>query len=115
MRSFRRVARALKLVAVGLLVAAVAQELAQPEDRRTWHGRVAGVVPYDFRLPTWSRIREAYWNPTDPRLLTERVLGVGWSVNFYQVRRLAAHAFRRISEGRTRPIELRRGAFRRRP
>ncbi len=114
MRPFGPVGRAVTLVALGLLVAAVAQELAQPEDRRAWHGRVFGVVPYDLRLPTWSRIREAYWNPADPRLFTERVMGVGWSVNLYQVRRLAERILRGVGGGQVRPIDLGRGAPRRR-
>jgi len=61
--------------------AALYQELKKPAEERTWHGKVAGVVPYDFRLPTIERIREAYWDPDSDVLFTERVVGVGWSVN----------------------------------
>lgn len=61
--------------------AALYQELRKPEETRTWHGKVAGVVPYDFRLPTIDRIREAYWNPTSDTVFTEKVIGVGWAVN----------------------------------
>jgi len=43
-------------------------------------------VPYDFRFPTIERIKQRWWNPEDPRLLTPRVFGVGWSINLYQVR-----------------------------
>ena len=43
-------------------------------------------VPYDFRFPTIERIKQRWWNREDPRLLTPRVFGVGWSVNLYQVR-----------------------------
>ncbi len=63
MRTLRGLRRLLRVAVIGLFVAAVATELSKPEDQRTWHGRVGGVVPYDFRPPTWERIRAAYWNP----------------------------------------------------
>jgi hypothetical protein len=61
------------------------QELQKPREERTWHGRVAGLVPYDFRLPTAERVREAYWNPDEPRIFTDRVLGIGWAINLYSL------------------------------
>jgi hypothetical protein len=76
-----------RLVRAAILMvtlAAVTQELNKPESERTWHGRVAGV-PYDFRRPSLRRFREAYWNPNDPRLFTDRVIGVGWAINFAQL------------------------------
>jgi hypothetical protein len=73
-----------RALSAGLIVAAIAQELAKPKAERTWTGRVLGFVPYDFRRPTLRRIKEAYWNPDDDRLFTERVLGVGWAINFYR-------------------------------
>jgi hypothetical protein len=76
--------RLIRVAVLLLAAAALAQELGKPEAERTWHGRVVGV-PYDFRWPTWQRIRDAYWNPSDPRILTDRVVGVGWSVNFAQL------------------------------
>jgi hypothetical protein len=82
----RRLRRLIKLAALGLTVAAISQEMAKPEAQRTWQGTVFGFVPYDFRPPTWDRIREAYWNPKDSRVFTERVFGVGWAVNLYQAR-----------------------------
>ena len=60
---------------------AIYQELKKPAEERTWHGKVAGVVPYDFRVPDLRRIREAYWDPASDVLFTEKVVGVGWSVN----------------------------------
>jgi len=60
--------------------------MAKPEGERTWTGEVFGFVPYDFRPPTWQRLRDAYWNPNDERLLQPRPLGVGWAVNLYQAR-----------------------------
>ncbi|MFQ6059426.1 MAG: DUF5808 domain-containing protein [Anaerolineae bacterium] len=70
---------------MSLIAAAVYQELQKSPQERTWHGRVAGLVPYDFRVPTLERLREAYWNPDDPRIFTDRVLGIGWAVNFYSL------------------------------
>ena len=60
---------------------ALYQELKKPAEERTWHGKVAGVVPYDFRVPDLRRIKEAYWDPESDVLFTEKVIGVGWSVN----------------------------------
>jgi len=76
--------RLIRTAVLLLAAAALAQELGKPEAERTWHGRVLGV-PYDFRWPTWQRIRDAYWNPGDPRILTDQVVGVGWSVNIAQL------------------------------
>ncbi len=63
------------------LVAAIYQELKKPPEERTWHGKVAGWVPYDFRVPTIEKIREAYWDPESDRVFSERVVGLGWAVN----------------------------------
>jgi hypothetical protein len=60
---------------------ALYQELKKPDAERTWNGKVAGVVPYDFRLPTFERLRAAYWNPESDQIFSERVFGVGWAVN----------------------------------
>jgi len=60
---------------------AIYQELKKPAEERTWHGKVAGVVPYDFRLPDLGRVKAAYWAPESDVLFTEQVVGVGWSVN----------------------------------
>ena len=68
-------------IGIALVAAAVGQELRKPPKEREWHGRVAGVVPYDFRPPTLKRLRDAYWNPDYPHVFTDRVLGVGWGVN----------------------------------
>jgi Family of unknown function (DUF5808) len=82
----RRLARA---IGIALLAAAVVTELRKPSGERTWHGRVAGFVPYDLRPPTVARIRAAWWSPDDPRILTDRVFGVGWAVNLGRLVRLA--------------------------
>ena len=63
------------------LVAAIYQELKKQPEERTWHGKVAGAVPYDFRVPTLEKFREAYWAPETDRVFSDRVIGVGWAVN----------------------------------
>src|SRR2546423_7101005 len=79
-----KINRLLRAAVLFLTLAAVAQELNKPEGQRTWHGRVGGV-PYDFRFPTFKRFRDAYWNPADQRMFTDRVVGIGWAVNFAQL------------------------------
>ncbi|MGH2489930.1 MAG: hypothetical protein ACRDF9_00340 [Candidatus Limnocylindria bacterium] len=61
--------------------AAIYQELRKPPEARTWNGKVAGVVPYDFRVPTLDRLRAAYWDPDSDQIFSENVFGVGWAVN----------------------------------
>ena len=77
----------LTCLSLGAAGAAVLQELTRPPQFRTWHGRVAGIIPYDFRKPTPRRIRNAFWAPDNPRLFTDPAFGVGWSVNLAQVPR----------------------------
>jgi hypothetical protein len=96
MRTLRRVRRLVRFAAFALVAAAVATELAKPEPERTWEGRVFGMVPYDFRPPTWQRIRDAYWNPNSDHLLSDRVFGVGWSVNLHRAKTLLEAAFGRL-------------------
>lgn len=42
----------------------------------TWFG-----IPYDVRPLTGERLKEALWDPTDPRLLKPRAFGAGWDLN----------------------------------
>ena len=70
---------------------ALYQELKKPAEERLWHGKVAGVVPYDFRLPDLRRVKNAYWAPDSDVLFTDQVVGIGWSVNL-------PVAFRKLSE-----------------
>ena len=58
------------------------KEMRKPQRERDWHGTVAGFVPYDFRKPSLHRLRETYWDPKNPKLITDRVFGIGWGVNF---------------------------------
>ena len=83
---------------------ALYQELKKPAEERTWHGKVAGVVPYDFRVPDLQRIRDAYWDPKSDVLFTEKVVGVGWSVNLpVAFRTLSGIARQYSSQMRSRP------------
>src|ERR1700694_5346597 len=96
MRTLRRIRRLVRFTAFGLVVAAVATELAKPESERTWEGRVFGLVPYDFRPPTWQLIRDAYWNPNSDHLLSDRAFGVGWAINLHRAKTLMDEAFGRL-------------------
>jgi hypothetical protein len=71
----------IRTAAIGSVVGAIWVELQKPPDERTWHGKLLGVVPYDFRLPTLERVQQAYWNPRSPKVFTDRPIGVGWAVN----------------------------------
>ncbi|HEY49545.1 MAG TPA: hypothetical protein G4O13_05825 [Dehalococcoidia bacterium] len=73
----------IKIVGLALVAAAIYQELRKPPEERAWHGKLADLIPYDFRPPKIERFRERLWNPDDPRIFTEHVFGVGWAVNFY--------------------------------
>ena len=86
MERFRRF---LKLVAFGLVVAALIDQLRRDPEERTWEGSVAGIVPYDFRMPTLERARSRWWNANDDRLFVPQVFGVGWTINLARLARLA--------------------------
>lgn len=70
------------VIGIGLLTAVIVTELRKPAERRTWHGRLADVLPYDLRPPTMDRFCDRLWNPDDPRVIVGTPLGVGWTVNF---------------------------------
>jgi hypothetical protein len=74
-----------KLLGFALMVGAVITEMRKPPEEREWHGRVLGVVPYDFRTPTFDRFKRSMWNPEDDRLFTPNAFGVGWSPNLAQI------------------------------
>jgi len=48
-------------------------------------------IPYDFRRPTWKRIKERCWNPKDKRIFVPKIFGWGWTINFYPVRKKFSH------------------------
>jgi hypothetical protein len=84
-----RFRRFVKLVAFGLVVAALIDQLRRDREERTWEGSVAGIVPYDFRMPTLERARSRWWNTDDDRLFVPQVFGVGWTINLARLARLA--------------------------
>ena len=50
------------------------------------HGTFMGV-PFEFRPPTPRRVKERWWNPSDRRVFTPHVFGVGWSLNLHRLLR----------------------------
>ena len=74
--------RAIEAALITVTIAAVCQELEKPREQRRWHGKL-GFFPYDFRLPTFARVKETFWNEEDERIFTKTVFGVGWGVNCY--------------------------------
>lgn len=81
----------IRLISLALIAAAVVKELRTPPEDRTWNGVVAGFVPYDFRVPTATRIRERMWAPDDSRVITPEVFGVGWTLNVGRLVALVRH------------------------
>ncbi|MBV8083408.1 MAG: hypothetical protein JO247_01200 [Chloroflexi bacterium] len=78
------------MAVLGLLGAALYQEMRKPQKDREWHGHVVGV-PYDFRPPTSDRFRAAWWNDR-AGLLTPAPWGIGWTVNVYRLRAMLTAA-----------------------
>jgi hypothetical protein len=81
-KSLRRLFLLFNLIVAAL---AVYEQLKRPPIDRTWHGKALSVVPYDFRPPNPQRFMDAWWNPDDPRLFTERDFGIGWAVNLHRL------------------------------
>ena len=94
----RKVRRYLSAFFMLVTAAATIQQLMKPVDERTWHGQVL-FVPYDLRPLTLARVRERWWNPEDPRLLTPHVFGAGWSLNLYRLKELLAQPPRTNGDG----------------
>jgi hypothetical protein len=42
-------------------------------------------MPYDFRAPSWERVRERAWNPADQRLFTPKSFGWGYDINLHEL------------------------------
>jgi hypothetical protein len=51
-----------------------------------WTGTFLGL-PYDWRRPTWSRLKSRVWNPNDRRLFTPKTFGWGLTLNLYELLR----------------------------
>ncbi len=79
----KRLNRLIRIVGMGLVVAAIVDQMRRPADERTWTGSIL-IFPYDFRVPTVDRVLQRWWNPEDERILTPDVFGVGWSINLFQ-------------------------------
>ncbi len=80
--------RMIALVGALLTVLAVLDQVGRRPEDRDWHGRVLGV-PYDFRVPTTGRLLTRVWNPDDERIIVPLVVGIGWTLNLYQLKRRA--------------------------
>ena len=76
------------VVGVSLAGLALLDQLGRRAADRDWHGRIIGV-PYDFRMPTPGRLRARLWNPEDVRIIVPLVVGIGWTINLYQLKRRA--------------------------
>jgi hypothetical protein len=66
-----------------LIALAIREQLRLPPEERTWHGRIADRVPYDFRPPTAERIRATFWNKDTLQILVPKAFGIGWTINLY--------------------------------
>jgi hypothetical protein len=71
------------------------------------HGKIFGLVPYDFRPPSLERARWTFWNAEDSRFLVPTFFGVGWTANLNSAPRhplqallLAAFILWRLRAGR---------------
>jgi hypothetical protein len=93
METLRREAGALgwllRTLIIGATAAAIYRELQLPAEQRTWHGRLLGFVPYDFRLPTPRRVIAAFWDRGSDRLFNDQPFGVGWALNLPVALRMA--------------------------
>lgn len=71
----------IRTLTLAAIAGAIYREMRLPAEERTWHGRLLGFVPYDFRLPTPRRVIDAFWDPKSKRLFNDQPFGVGWAVN----------------------------------
>jgi len=74
----------LALLVLGIAI--IVRELRKPTEERTWHGEVAGWLPYDFRKPTMERIRQVSWNSDGP-IISNKAWGIGWTLNFGAIKK----------------------------
>ena len=78
----RRIRRYIKLAGYACLAWALAIELRKDPADREWNGELAGVVPYDLRIPTIEKLRTTYWDTRNETIVRRKAFGVGWTVNF---------------------------------
>ena len=86
----------IRTLGLAAIVGAVVREMRLPPEERTWHGRLLGFVPYDFRIPTPRRLRDAFWNSRSDRLLSDQPFGVGWAINVPAAARVAQRLLARV-------------------
>ena len=53
---------------------------------KTRTGRFLGM-PYDWRPPTWARLKAGIWSPRERRIFIPKVYGWGYSINLAEVAR----------------------------
>lgn len=75
-------------VIAGISAAAISQELKKDPEHRTWKGHIGGI-PYNFRVNDWQALAKEYWNPESDQILSEKGIGIGWSINFAALTRRA--------------------------
>jgi len=51
------------------------------------HGKILGLVPYDFRSPSLERARRTFWNSSDEHFLVPTFFGIGWTTNLRSAHR----------------------------
>src|SRR5437879_12528432 len=71
----------LRLLLLAAIGGAIYREMRLPPEERTWRGRLLGIVPYDFRVPTPGRVVGAYWHPKSGKLFAEQPVRVGLAGN----------------------------------
>jgi hypothetical protein len=55
-------------------------------DKEDVQGHFLGM-PYDFRKPSFEKMKKRFWNPKDIRFLTPMVFGWGYAFNLYELGR----------------------------
>ena len=56
-------------------------------------------IPYDFRLKSWRRFRQRWWNKDDQRIIVPKAFGLGYDVNLYQLRKQQPLLFKLLLAG----------------
>lgn len=92
----KRLTTLIRLLSMLVTAYAVYVELRKPEGERTWHGMVADLIPYDFRPPTWERVKSRVWNPDDQSIVMPTIFGVGWTFNFAQLFKLGQNFYQGV-------------------
>jgi hypothetical protein len=76
-------------IVTGLTAAVVVTELRKPPEEREWHGKLGGFLPYDLRPPTLAKVRDRVWDTGNPNLIVPHAFGIGWTINFGKLYKLA--------------------------